>query len=58
MNIGDDVKVKGQCIYGTIVKVIDNMFVVYEPELFGKVVSPFRKYSSEQLERIQVDSNI
>ena len=45
MNIGDDVKVKGQCIYGTIVKVIDNMFVVYEPELFGKVVSPYRKYS-------------
>ena len=57
MNIGDDVKVKGQCIYGTIVKVIDDMFLVYEPELFGKVVSPYRKYSSEQLERIQVDSN-
>lgn len=58
MNIGDDVKVKGQCIYGTIVKVIGGMFVVYEPELFGKVVSPYRKYSPEQLERIQVDSNI
>ena len=51
MNIGDDVKVKGQCIYGTIVKVIDNMFVVYEPELFGKVLSPYRKYLPEQLEK-------
>tara|TARA_R100001463_G_scaffold43360_1_gene90510 strand:- start:458 stop:634 length:177 start_codon:yes stop_codon:yes gene_type:complete len=58
MNIGDDVKVKGQCIYGTIVKVIDDMFVVYEPELFGKVLSPYRKYLPEQLERIQIDSNI
>tara|TARA_B100000035_G_scaffold306501_1_gene308616 strand:- start:1353 stop:1589 length:237 start_codon:yes stop_codon:yes gene_type:complete len=58
LNIGDDVKVRGQCIYGTIVKIIGTKFVVYEPELFGKVVSPYRKYSPEQLERIQVDSNI
>lgn len=55
--IGDDVKVRGQCIYGTIVKIIGTKFVVYEPELFGKVVSPYRQYSPEQLERIQVDSN-
>ena len=55
--IGNDVKVKGQGIYGTIVKIIGTQFVVYEPELYGKVVSPFRKYKPEQLERIQAGSN-
>lgn len=56
--IGDDVQVKGQCIYGTIVKIIGTQFVVYEPELYGKVVSPYRKYKPEQLQRIQAGSNI
>jgi len=58
LRIGDDVQVKGQSIYGTIVKIIGTQFVVYEPELFGKVVSPYRKYKPEQLKRIQTGSNI
>tara|TARA_B100000927_G_scaffold156628_1_gene126154 strand:- start:2017 stop:2253 length:237 start_codon:yes stop_codon:yes gene_type:complete len=57
LRIGDNVQVKGQCIYGTIVKIIGTQFVVYEPELFGKVVSPYRKYKPEQLKRIQAGSN-
>lgn len=56
--IGDNVQVKGQSIYGTIVKIIGTQFVVYEPELYGKVVSPYRKYKPEQLKRIQAGSNI
>ena len=55
--IGDDVQVKGQSIYGTIVKIIGTQFVVYEPELYGQVVSPYRKYKPEELKRIQVGSN-
>jgi hypothetical protein len=56
--IGDDVQVKGQSIYGTIVKIIGSQFLVYEPELYGKVVSPYRKYKPEQLQRIQTGSNL
>jgi|TARA_B100002019_G_C21185341_1_gene555901 hypothetical protein len=56
--IGDSVQVRGQAIYGVIVRVIDNQFLVYEPELYGKVVNPYRKYKPEQLKRIQAGSNI
>tara|TARA_Y200000002_G_C22669919_1_gene659561 strand:- start:1358 stop:1594 length:237 start_codon:yes stop_codon:yes gene_type:complete len=55
--IGDDVQVKGQSIYGTIVKIIGTQFVVYEPELYGQVVSPYKKYKPEELKRIQAGSN-
>lgn len=59
LRLGDKVQVKGHCIFGTVVKWLSpNRVVIWDDELYGRVVSPTRSYHPSQLKRIQIDSNI
>ncbi len=59
IKVGDKVQVKGKCIFGTVVKWLSpNRVVIWDDELYGRVVSPTRSYHPSQLKRIQSEPNI
>ena len=56
IKVGDKVQVKGHCIFGTVVKWLSpTRVVIWDDELYGRVVSPTRSYHPNQLKRIQTD---
>lgn len=59
IKVGDKVQVKGKCVYGTVVKWLSpSRVVIWDDELYGRVVSPTRSYHPNQLKRILADSYV